>query len=219
MAGPAAPAGDGPMTDTPRTVVVLAFERAELLDLAGPAEVFAVTGGREGRTLFRVVIAAERPGPVSLRGGAQLLPHCTLAEAPVPDLLVVPGGPGVARQLENPALLAWLAATAPRADLVLSVCTGALLLGAAGLLAGLPVTTHHLAYDRLRAAAPGTEVREAERFVDAGRVITSGGVASGIDMALHVVERLVGPGLAAEAAHYMEYHWDRNEEGLRDQGV
>mgnify|MGYP001312385940 CR=1 FL=1 len=132
---------------------------------------------------------------------------------------MIPGGFGTRREVNNPALLDWIRQVSRDAELVLSVCTGALLLGKAGLLEDLSATTHHDSYTLLRAVAPRTRVLEGERFVDAGRVMTSAGVSAGIDMALHVVERLLGTELAEEAAHYMEYHWDRNEEGLRDEGV
>ncbi len=87
------------------------------------------------------------------------------------------------------------------------------------MLDGLDATTHHTAYSLLREVAPGARVREGERFVDNGHLVVAAGVAAGIDMSLHVVERLLGPEVAEEAAMHMEYHWDRNEEGLTDQGI
>ena len=136
----------------------------------------------------------------------------------VPTLLV-PGGLGTRREVGNAALIAWIRQAAAQAELVLSVCTGSLLLGKAGLLDGLETATHHAAVGLLRDVAPLAVVREGERFLDTGRVISSAGVSAGLDMSLHVVERLLGSELAEETASYMEYHWDRNEEGLRDEGV
>lgn len=195
------------------------FDEAEVLDVAGPYEVFSVAGRRHGLEPFQVSLVAERAGPVTLRNGFVVVPHATTAETPAAELVVIPGGFGTRREVNNPALLDWIRQVSGEAELVLSVCTGALLLGKAGLLEDLSATTHHDSYTLLRTVAPRTRVLEGERFVDAGRIMTSAGVSAGIDMALHVVERLLGTELAEEAAHYMEYHWDRNEEGLRDEGV
>lgn len=200
-------------------VAVLVFDEAEVLDVAGPFEVFSVAGRRHGLAPFEVSLIAERPGPVRLRNGFTIQPHFTLADAPAPDILVIPGGYGTRREIDNPALIAWLRGEGRRVELLLSVCTGSLLLARAGLLDGLDATTHHLTYALLRELAPKARVREGERFLDNGRVVVAGGVSAGIDMALHIVERLLGPEHAEETAAYMEYHWDRNEEGLRDEGV
>jgi transcriptional regulator GlxA family with amidase domain len=154
-----------------------------------------------------------------LRNGFAVQPQYTIQTAPPADLLIVPGGFGTRREMYNARLIEWLRREAEAAELVLSVCTGALLLGKAGLLNGLEVTTHHGAYNLLREVAPLARVREGERFVDNGRIIVAAGVSAGIDMALHVVERLLGNELAEEAAAYMEYRWDRNEGGLREEGI
>jgi len=202
-----------------RQVSILVFDEAEVLDVAGPYEVFSVAGRRHGLEPFRVSLVAERPGRVALRNGFLVEPHFTLEQAPAPSLLVIPGGYGTRRELDNAALLEWIRRQAATAELVLSVCTGSLLLARAGLLAGLEVTTHHSALPLLRDLAPSAVIREGARFLDNGRVIVSAGVSAGLDMSLHVVERLCGTEVAEETAVYMEYHWDRNEEGLTDEGV
>jgi transcriptional regulator GlxA family with amidase domain len=203
----------------PLQISLLVFDDAEVLDVAGPFEVFSIAGRRHDLEPFRVSLVAERAGPVSLRNGFVVQPHFTFATAPKADILIVPGGAGTRRELHNAAMIEWIRTTGAAADLVLSVCTGALLLGTAGMLDGLDVTTHHGAVALLREVAPKARVRELERFIDNGRIVVAAGVAAGIDMSLHVVERLLGPELAEEAAMYMEYHWDRNEEGLKDTGV
>ena len=203
----------------PRQVSLLVFDEAEVLDVAGPYEVFTVAGRRHGLDPFRVALVAEGAGPVTLRNGFTVRPQYTIRTAPPADVLIVPGGFGTRRELHNAPLIDWLRREAGGAELVLSVCTGALLLGKAGLLDGLDVTTHHSAFDLLREVAPLARLREGERFLDNGRIVVAAGVSAGLDMALHVVERLLGSELAEEAAAYMEYRWDRNEEGLQDEGI
>jgi transcriptional regulator GlxA family with amidase domain len=134
-------------------------------------------------------------------------------------VLLIPGGYGTRRELDNHALLGWIRGRAAEAELLISVCTGSLLLAKAGLLDGLAATTHHGALNLLQDLAPSTRVDGRERFIDNGKVITAAGVSAGVDMALHVVERLLGEELAEEAAHYMEWHWDRSVDHLTDQGV
>jgi len=208
-----------PVPQGPWRVALLIFEEAEVLDVAGPYEVFSVAGRRHGLEPFQVQMVSERPGPVALRNGFVVIPHATLDQMATPHILVIPGGFGTRREIHNETLLSWLRDLGSRVELLLSVCTGALLLGKAGLLDGLAATTHHSTFGLLRDLAPKAKVREGERFLDNGRVVVSGGVSAGIDMALHVVERLLGTELAEETASYMEYRWDRNDGGLADEGI
>ncbi|HEY0734688.1 MAG TPA: DJ-1/PfpI family protein [Herpetosiphonaceae bacterium] len=190
----------------PRNVAILIFDEVEVLDFCGPFEVFGVTRSRE-EAPFNVYTVAERIEPVLARNGLSVNPRYTIDDCPPPDLLVIPGGLGARKEMHNPAVIEWIKRCAEPAELVLSVCTGALLLANAGLLDDLAATTHHGAFDLLRAAAPKTEVREGERFVDNGKVITSAGISAGIDMSLHVVARLLGVDVARETAERMEYRW------------
>lgn len=189
-----------------RRVVILLFDEVEVLDACGPFEVFSVTGRSLPTRPFEVVTVAAR-SPVEARHGLSLNPGFHLDDVPRADILLVPGGPGTRREMHDPALLDWIRRAAQPAELVLSVCTGALLLGRAGLLDGLEATTHHDALDLLALAAPRATLRRDLRVVDNGRVILSAGVAAGIDMSLHVVQRLLGPEVARETAAYMEYPW------------
>jgi transcriptional regulator GlxA family with amidase domain len=150
---------------------------------------------------------AEKPGPVLTRGGLSVNPHHRLADCPRPDLLLVPGGQGTRQEMHNAVLTDWIRQEAEKAELVLSVCTGALLLAKAGLLDGLEATTHHGAIDLLRQVSPKTMVHADRRFVDNGRVVCSAGIAAGIDMSLHVVGRLLGREMAEKTARQMEYPW------------
>lgn len=193
-----------------RTAIVI-FDEVEVLDFAGPFEVFSVTGRRSKLEPFDVYTVAERLAPVAARNGLSINPRYSFADCPPPDILVVPGGFGTRREMKNPVMLEWIARTAPACELTLSVCTGALVLGAAGLLAGREATTHFMAFDELRAVAPTAIVREDHRIVDNGNIILSAGVSAGIDMSLHVVARLLGADVARETARYMEYegNWER----------
>lgn len=187
---------------------ILLFDDVEVLDFAGPFEVFSVTGRRHQLQPFDVFTVASRREPVIARNGLSINPHHSFATAPAADILVIPGGFGTRREMKDAATLEWIRRGSERAQHVLSVCTGALLLGAAGLLDGLAATTHFMAFEELRAAAPRADVRTDSRIVDNGRVILSAGVSAGIDMALHVVARLLGPEMAQETARYMEYEGD-----------
>ena len=190
-----------------RHVAVVVFDDVEVLDFTGPFEVFAVCGRRSGITPFEPYLIAETTGPVLARNQMSLNPRFTFNDsaAPPADILLVPGGFGTRREMHNEAMLDWVRQANETAELVLSVCTGSLILGRAGLLDGLEATTHFGAYDELRAAAPRCRVRTDMRYIDAGRVITSAGVSAGIDMSLHVVARLLGLEVAQETARYMEY--------------
>ena len=200
----------------PRNVAILIFDDVEVLDFCGPFEVFAVTGRQEGEQPFNVYTVAEKPGPISARGGLSVNPRYTLVDCPPPDILVVPGGYGTRRVMNNQSLIDWIRQVDAHTELTLSVCTGSLLLGKAGLLDGLQATTHHQAMDLLRDAAPSTAVLDDQRIVDNGTVVTSAGISAGIDMALHIVARLLGDEVAAETARYMEYDWRRGRRDVQD---
>jgi transcriptional regulator GlxA family with amidase domain len=188
-----------------RTLAILIFDDVEVLDFCGPFEVFSVANKFTDVSLFNVVTVAENANPIVTSGGLSVNPHHRLIDFPQPDILLVPCGQGTRKEMHNPALIDWIKQVSANAELVLSVCTGALLLAKAGLLDGLAATTHHGAIDLLRQIAPNTTVHSDRRFVDNGRVICSGGIAAGIDMSLHVVARLLGRDTAEKTAKHMEY--------------
>ena len=200
---------------TTRNLAILIFEDVEVLDFCGPFEVFTVANRFTDPSAFSVFTVAEKPGPVLTRGCLSVNPHHRLADCPRPNLFLVPGGQGTRREMHNPTLINWIKARSQEAELVLSVCTGALLLAKAGLLDGLEATTHQGAIDLLRQVAPKTTVHADRRFVDNGRVICSAGIAAGIDMSLHVVGRLLGWEVAEKTARQMEYPFERGEEMIR----
>ncbi|MBX9788039.1 MAG: DJ-1/PfpI family protein [Pirellulales bacterium] len=193
---------------TTRRVAILIFDDVEVLDFCGPFEVFGVCG-RYGAAPppFEVFTVAESVRPISARNGLSVNPRYALGDCPPADLLLVPGGWGTRREMYNDRVIDWVRQQATNVELLLSVCTGALILAKAGLLDGLEATTHAGAVELLREVAPRTTVRPERRFVDNGRIITSAGISAGIDMALHVVGRLIGQEAARDTARYMEYDW------------
>jgi transcriptional regulator GlxA family with amidase domain len=193
-----------------RSVGILVFDLVEVLDFAGPFEVFSITRlderrRREDPGPFEVHVVAERAAPVTATGGLRVEPSVTTADCPPLDVLVVPGGHGTRRELDNPALIGWIAERARTTPLVTSVCTGSLLLGRAGRLDGRHATTHFAALDLLERIAPAAKVVRDRHVVTDGDLVTSAGVAAGIDMALVVVARLLGEPVARQSARHMEY--------------
>ena len=191
----------------PRDVAILIFDDVELLDFCGPFEVFSVTGRRENLTPFNVYTVAEKSDSITTRNQLSVNPRYTISDCPNPDILVVPGGQGTRREMNNPVLIDWIKECSQKAELILSVCTGALLLAKAGLLDGLSATTHHDAIELLKEIAPNTIIQGTQRVVDNGRIILSAGISAGIDMSLYVVTKLLGKEQALETAHHMEYDW------------
>ncbi|MDP6740754.1 MAG: DJ-1/PfpI family protein [Planctomycetota bacterium] len=198
--------------NAPWNVGILIFDGVEVLDFAGPFEVFSRTrlaAGLDSRRSdddapLHVFTVAETGAEIVATGGLRVVPHHGFDSAPSIDLLVVPGGFGTRPLLESEEVLAWIAKTAASAQRVTSVCTGALLLARAGLLSGKRATTHWGAYDALAEVDDTIEVDRGARFVEDG-AITSAGVAAGIDMAFAVVESLFGQEVADETARYIEY--------------
>ena len=191
-------------------VAILLFDGVELLDFAGPFEVFSAArpSPESSDRLMEVFTVAEQEGPIICRNGLVVIPSYTLESCPMADLLVIPGGQGTRTAINRPQLIEWIRQAADQASFTTSVCTGAFLLAQAGLLDGKAVTTHWGSIDRLRTAFPDLDVRENQRWVDEGEIITSAGVSAGIDMALHVLDRVYGAAVAAATARGIEYdHW------------
>ncbi|MGQ9550675.1 MAG: DJ-1/PfpI family protein [Roseiflexus sp.] len=199
------------MTPQKRTVAILIFDDVELLDFAGPFEVFSsvrnLTGEHE--RLMDVFAVAESLAPVRCRNGLIVQPERSIHECPPTDVLVIPGGAGVRPALERNNLVEWVRTRAQEAELTVSVCTGSFLLAQAGLLNGRPATTHWERINEMRERFPDIEIVEDERWVDTGEIITAAGVSAGIDVALHVVRRLYGADVARATALGIEYdYWE-----------
>lgn len=191
-----------------RNVAIVIYENAEPLDWAGPFEVYndAAGFGSAGDTpAFNVYLVSKTTEPLNAQG-LRAVPQYAIANAPKPDIVLFPGGPSN-HITDDPEFFAWAAKASTEAEIAQSVCTGAFVLGKAGLLDGLEVTTWYGAIDHLQESYPKATVRNGRRFVDNGHVLTTAGISAGIDGSLHVVARLLGRRVADQVAEYMEYHW------------
>lgn len=198
-----------------KKIAIVLFDDVEVLDFAGPFEVFSITGKRKIGEPYEVFTVAEKE-TIAARNQLIVSPTYTFANCPTPNIFLIPGGGGYhadgkpfgsRKEMHNPVMLEWIKQQNANAELVLSVCTGALILAKAGLLHGLEATTHFLAVDSLREIAPETKISPEKRFVDNGKIVLSAGVSAGIDMSFHVVEKLQGKEVALESARYMQYDY------------
>lgn len=205
------------MSATPPSlqVAILVFDGVEALDLAGPFEVFTTAARMQQRSApeappaFEVSCVARTHEPIRARAGMVVAPSHGFDDAPRVDVLIVPGGV-VDEAMRSPETLAWIASVHPTTTITASVCTGAFLLAASGVLQSGPVTTHWEDQDDLAKQFPALDVRRNVRWVDQGRIVTSGGISAGIDMSLHLVARLTSETLALRTARQMEFQWTRN---------
>lgn len=188
-----------------KTIALLIFDDVEVLDFAGPFEVFSVADERHEHKLFDIAVVAKANKPVTARNGLSVNPHRTINDVSQVDMLIVPGGLGTRLLIHDAGIIDWIRSVSESAEHVMSVCSGALLLAKAGLLHGLKATTHQGAMKLLAELAPDTEVIPDIRFTDNGKVLTSAGISAGIDMSLHMVEKLHGSAVADATATYMEY--------------
>jgi transcriptional regulator GlxA family with amidase domain len=184
---------------------VTLFDGAEELDWAGPWEVLAAWAEQWPDDGVQVFTVARELKPITCAKGLRVLPDETWETAPPLDVLVYPGGRGTRTELADEAVLEWMREVAGNGTVVASVCTGSLVLAAAGLLDGRSATTHWSALELLPTLGRDIEVRPQDRFVDTGEVITAAGVSAGIDMALHLVARLHSPERARQVRRYIQY--------------
>lgn len=186
-------------------VGILMFDGVQIIDFAAPYEVFGQAG-------FRISTVSAQGKPVTTAMNLKVSPDLSFAQAASFDVLVVPGG-NIHDVVEDQVVRKWLRERSVEADIVLSVCTGSHILATSGLLDNLAATTFHKAFDGLADISPSTKVVRHERWVDNGKIVTSAGLSSGMDAALHVVERLQGRGRARTVAMNLEYDW-RWEQGF-----
>ncbi len=199
----------GRLTPPAKGKIPVAFvvsQYATVIDFCGPWEVFQDVhvpdrgGDMDEQMPFELFTVSQTTEPIETSGGMRLIPSYTFKNAPSPKVVVIPAQGGA-----NEETFAWLRAQAETADVVMSVCTGAFVLGRAGMLKKRAATTHHDFFDSFAKAFPDVELRRGLRFVEGDRISTAGGLTSGIDLALRVVERYFGRDVARHTAEYMEY--------------
>jgi transcriptional regulator GlxA family with amidase domain len=191
-------------------VAILISSDAQVIDFAGPWEVFQdVHVSARGTTMdeqmpFQLFTVAQSTKPIRASGGLKIVPDYDFASAPVAKLIVIP-----AQSRPTDATREWLKKSAPQSDVTMSVCTGAFVLGSAGMLSGQAATTHHDFYDKFAEQFPDVHLKRGVRFVENDKIATAGGLTSGIDLALHVVERYFGADVAQQTASFMEHESSR----------
>ncbi len=190
---------------TKKNLAIFIFPDVEVLDFAGPFEVFSVVNELNQYELLNVFTIGETYRTIVAKNGLQVVPDYTLETCPSPDYLIIPGGSGTRALLKNEKVLNWINQAAPTCENILSVCSGSLVLGKLGLLKGLTATTHHEVFPELEAQAPDATIVRDKRFTDNGKILTSAGVAAGMDMSLYMVGRLFGEKQAKTTAQYIEY--------------
>ncbi|ASL65584.1 DJ-1/PfpI family protein [Bacillus cereus] len=187
------------------SVGIFLFNEVEVLDFAGPFEVFSVTEVNEEKP-FTVYTVSENGEMITARNGLKVQPDYNIENLPPVDILIIPGGLGAREyEIKNEIVIKWIRQQMKEVKLMTSVCTGALLLAKAGLLEGLKATTHWASIEKFQNEFRNVEVIENVKFVDEGHIITSAGISAGINMAFHIVKNLLGMHVAEDTAKRMEY--------------
>ncbi|HEX3048220.1 MAG TPA: DJ-1/PfpI family protein [Bacillota bacterium] len=191
-------------------VGIFLFHQVELLDFAGPYEVFSVTAELNNYQLFQVFTITEDGGGIQTVNGLTVSPDYSFENHPPIDILIIPGGVGTKDEMNKPRVLDWLMKNYKSSKSTLSVCSGARLLGRLGLLDRVESITHHEVIPHLQEIAPQTIINRQRRFIDNGKIMTSAGISAGIDLSLYVVEKLYGEAIKNKTVLYMEYgEWER----------
>lgn len=184
---------------------IFLFNDIELLDFAGPYEVFSVATELQDNALFNVFTITEDGAGVRSVNGLRVMPDYDFKNHPQIDVLVVPGGNGTKIEMTKDTVLQWLKEQYTHSQITMSVCSGTRLLGKIGLLDNLKITTHHEVIADMRMIVPSAMIEENVKFVDNGKILTSAGISAGIELSLYVVAKLFGNEVANKAAVYMEY--------------
>ncbi len=186
-------------------VGIFLFDEVEVLDFAGPFEVFSIAS-RDAQKLFQVVTIGETGQVISARNGLQVMPTAKFADETDVDILIVPGGYGAEEiEIKNKTAIDWIKKQQDKVEIMASVCTGAFLLAESGILDHKTATTHWMDIERLKNDYPKVTVIKNVKFIDEGKVITSGGISAGINMSFHIVKRFFGVEIAKQTARRMEY--------------
>ena len=190
------------------SVGIFLFNEVEVLDFAGPFEVFSITKVHEEKP-FTVYTVSQNGEMITARNGLKVKPDYSIEDLPPVDILIIPGGKGAREnEVKNDIVINWIRQQMKEVKLMTSVCTGALLLAKAGLLEGLKATTHWASIQTFKKDFPNVEVMENVKFVDEGHIITSAGISAGINMSFYIVKNLLGMEVAAVTAKSMEYDID-----------
>lgn len=191
-----------------RNIGILIFDDAEVLDFAGPFEVFSVTSELNNYELFNVFTVAKSIQPISTVNGLSVNPTYNFSNCPHLDILIIAGGSGTRKQILCDTTLQWINKMHQQTEYTLSICSGSMLLGALGLLDNKPYCTHHEIYDLMSKIAPTGIPQKDKRYVNFEKTYTSGGISAGIDLSFHMVEKLHGKEITQKTAAYMEYDID-----------
>tara|TARA_R100001369_G_scaffold89787_1_gene127860 strand:- start:152 stop:742 length:591 start_codon:yes stop_codon:yes gene_type:complete len=194
-----------------KTVGILIFDNAEVLDFAGPFEVFSVTSELNNFELFNVFTIAKTTEPISAVNGLSVNPKYNFENAPNIDILIIAGGAGTRNQMKDIETLDWIKDVHKNSLITASICSGSRLLGVLGLLNNQPYCTHHGVYDHMLEIVQSGIPQKTKRFVGFDKIYTSGGISAGIDLSFHIVESLHGKDIALKTAEYMEYDWNENK--------
>jgi transcriptional regulator GlxA family with amidase domain len=190
-----------------QNVAILIFDDAEVLDFAGPFEVFSVTSQLNDFKPFQVFTISQKTEPIVAVNGLKVVPDFSIESHPPVDILILAGGQGTKKLLSDIELLKWVEKTYETAKLTLGICSAGRVLGKLGMLDGKPFCTHHEVYDHLKEIAPKGIPQKDKRFTQTDeRLYTSGGISAGIDLSFHIVEKLLGRETAQRTADYMEYN-------------
>ena len=188
-----------------RTIGLLLFDEVEVLDFAGPFEVFSIARDLSGNALFDVKTISNQKSTIHARNGLSINTDYNYSNCPDLDILIIPGGYGTRPLLDDNEVLNWINEQYNRVEIVMTVCTGSLLLGKLGLLDNLPFCTHQMAYNEMKAISPTSIACRENRFIQTGKIYSSGGISAGIDLAFHLLEQLHSAELVRTTAKYMEY--------------
>ena len=188
-----------------KNIGILIFNDVELLDFAGPYEVFSITNEINDDSLCKTFSVSELPGKIKTVNGLEVIPEYSFNDCPCTDVVIIPGGIGTKVLTANETVISWILDRYDKSYMVFSVCSGARLLAKAGLLSSLKFITHHDVILDILEIDPTARPQEGKRYVDEGKILTSAGISAGMDLSLYVVSKLFGKERADKTAHYMEY--------------